>query len=222
MPRFSRLTVLNTILEIAAVPTFTPRDVESAWRVIRACREAGAPVVELTFRAPDTLEILREVEARAASEAPDVILGVGTIYDAPTAALFVAAGASFVVSPVLNPDLARFCNRRKVAWIPGCGSASEVSEAEELGAEFVKLFPAGAFDGPAFIRALLNPSPWSRVMPTAVPPTEERITTYFRAGAAAVGVGPDLITDAAQAEPDTSVLADRIRELLGWIRAARD
>jgi 2-dehydro-3-deoxyphosphogluconate aldolase/(4S)-4-hydroxy-2-oxoglutarate aldolase len=150
-----------------------------------------------------------------------VILGVGTIYDAPTAALFVAAGASFVVSPVLNPDLARFCNRRKIAHLPGCGSASEVSQAEELGAEIVKLFPAGAFDGPAFIRALLNPSPWSRVMPTAVPPTEERITAYFRAGAAAVGVGPDLITDAAQAEPDTSLLADRIRELLGWIRAAR-
>ncbi len=221
MPRFTRMAVLSTILEIGVVPTFTPRDTEGAWRVITACRDAGAPVIEITYRATNSLDVFREIEARAASEAPEVILGAGTVYDAPTAALFVAAGANFIVSPILNPEIARFCNRRKVACIPGCGSATEISEAEELGAEIVKLFPAGAFDGPAFIRALLNPSPWSRIMPTAVPPTEERIAAYFRAGAAAVGVGPDLITDELQAEPDTSLLAGRIRGLLGWIRAAR-
>jgi len=221
MPRLTRMTVLSTILEIGAVPTFTPPDTESAWRVITACRDAGALVVEITDRAANSLDVFREIEARAASEAPEVILGAGTVYDVPTAALFVAAGANFIVSPILSPEIARFCNRRKIAHIPGCGSATEISEAEELGAEIVKLFPAGAFDGPAFIRALLNPSPWSRIMPTAVPPTEERIAAYFRAGAAAVGVGPDLITDELQAEPDTSLLAGRIRELLGWIRAAR-
>ena len=221
MARFSRLTVLATTLDTGIVPTFTPKDVEGAWRVVTACRQAGASVVEFTYRSEDALEVFREVAARAANEAPDVILGAGTIYDAPTAALFVAAGANFIVGPSLVREVALFCNRRKIPYFPGCGSASEITAAEELGVEIVKLFPAGAFDGPAFIRALLNPSPWSRVMPTAVPPTEERMRAYFGVGAAAVGVGPGLITDEVQAEPDTSVLAGRIRQLMNWIADAR-
>jgi 2-dehydro-3-deoxyphosphogluconate aldolase/(4S)-4-hydroxy-2-oxoglutarate aldolase len=221
MARFSRMTVLATTLEVGAVPTFTPKDAASASRVVQACQAAGAPVVELTYRSDDGLDVFRELAARLPSEAPDIILGAGTIYDASTAAQFLAAGAAFIVGPTLVPEIARLCNRRKVAYIPGCGSATEISQAEELGVEIVKLFPAGAFDGPAFIRALLNPSPWSRVMPTAVPPTEERMAAYFGAGAAAVGVGPGLITDGLQAEPDLSLLVGRIRELLGWIREAR-
>lgn len=221
MTRFTRMTVLTALLDVGLVPTFTPVDEASAWRIILACRAAGAPVVEMTYRADDGLDVFRAVSARAATEAPDIILGAGTIYDAPTAALFLSTGASFIVGPTLVPEIAALCNRRKVAYIPGCGSASEISDAEALGAEIVKLFPAGAFDGPAFIRALLNPSPWSRVMPTAVPPTEERMRAYFGVGAAAVGVGPGLITDAAQADPDTSALESQIRVLLGWIRDAR-
>ncbi len=221
MSRFSRLTVLATTLQTGIVPTFTPLDVESAWRVVTACAAAGANVVEFTYRAENGLDVLREVAARAAKDRPDVIIGAGTIYDAPTAAMFVAAGASFIVGPSLVREIAIFCNRRKIAYFPGCGSASEISEAEELGVEIVKLFPAGAFDGPAFVRALLNPSPWSRVMPTAVPPTQERMRAYFEAGAAAVGVGPGIITEELQAEPDTSVLEGRIRELMDWIQEAR-
>jgi 2-dehydro-3-deoxyphosphogluconate aldolase / (4S)-4-hydroxy-2-oxoglutarate aldolase len=221
MTRFSRMTVLSTILQVGAVPTFTPQDADSAWRVVAACRAAGAPVIEVTYRAENGYDVFRELSARIAVEAPDVVLGAGTIYDAPTAAQFITAGASFIVGPTLLPEIARLCNRRKIAYIPGCGSAGEISQAEELGAEIVKLFPAGAFDGPAFIRALLNPSPWSRVMPTAVPPTEERMSAYFNAGASAVGVGPGLITDELQTEPDTSILEGRVRQLLMWIGEAR-
>jgi 2-dehydro-3-deoxyphosphogluconate aldolase/(4S)-4-hydroxy-2-oxoglutarate aldolase len=221
MARFDRITVLTTILDTGVVPTFTPQDADSAWRVVQACRSAGAPVVEITYRAENSLDVFREVATRAASEAPDLVLGAGTIYDAPTAALFIAAGANFVVGPTLNPDIARLCNRRKIAYIPGCGSASEISAAEELGCEIVKLFPAGAFDGPAFIRALLNPSPWSRVMPTAVPPTEERISAYIRAGAAALGIGPGLITDESQVATDPSPLTAHVGQVLAWVRAAR-
>lgn len=221
MPRFSRMTVLATVIEVGAVPTFTPTDVDSTWRVIVACRAAGAPVIELTYRSETTLGVLRELSARLATEAPDVILGAGTIYDGPTAALFLAAGASFIVGPTLVPEIAHLCNRRKIAYIPGCGSATQISEAETLGAEIVKLFPAGGFDGPAFIRGLLNPSPWSRVMPTGVPPMEEVITAYFTAGAAAVGLGPSLIIDELQGNPDTTALQARVEELLGWISAAR-
>lgn len=222
MTRFSRMEVLATTLEVAAVPTFTPVDVDGAWRVLSACRAAGAPVIEITNRSDSALAVFRDLARRIPAEAPDVMLGAGTIYDGPTAAMFIAAGASFIVGPTFVPEVARLCNRRKIAYIPGCGSAREISEAEEMGAEIVKLFPAGAFDGPAFIRALLNPSPWSRVMPTAVPPTEERMSAYFAAGAAAVGVGPGLITDAVQANRETTLLEARVRELLRWIRTARD
>jgi 2-dehydro-3-deoxyphosphogluconate aldolase/(4S)-4-hydroxy-2-oxoglutarate aldolase len=221
MTRLSRMTVLATLLDVGLVPTFTPVDEASAWRIILACRDAGAPVIEITYRADNGVDVFRAVASRVAAETPDVILGAGTIYDAPTAALFLSAGANFIVGPSLVPEVAELCNRRKVAYIPGCGSAREISDAEALGAEIVKLFPAGAFDGPAFIRGLLNPSPWSRVMPTAVPPTEERLRAYFDVGAAAVGVGPGLITDEAQADRDTSGLETRIRSLLTWIREAR-
>lgn len=222
MAHFSRLTVLATTLQAGAVPTFTPKDAASAWRVICASQAAGAPVIEMTYRAENGLDVFKEVSGRLSAEAPGVILGAGTIYDAATAAMFIATGAAFIVGPTFVPEIARLCNRRKIAYIPGCGTATEISIAEESGVEIVKLFPAGAFDGPAFIRALLNPSPWSRVMPTAVPPTEDWMMAYFTAGAAAVGVGPGLITDEIQAERDTSILESRIGELLRWIRAARE
>jgi 2-dehydro-3-deoxyphosphogluconate aldolase/(4S)-4-hydroxy-2-oxoglutarate aldolase len=221
MVRFDRMTVLQAILDIGAVPTFTPRDLESAWRVVSACRHQGATVIEITNRRDDTLDIFRQLVARARSEAPEIIMGAGTIYDAPTAALFLANGARFVVSPVLNADVARLCNRRKTPYLPGCSTATEISQAEELGVEIVKLFPAAALDGPAFIRAILGPSPWSRLMPTNVDATEEATNVWFRSGAACLGVGPSLISDALQADPNVAHIEAKIGEFLGWVRSAR-
>ncbi len=221
MARFDRLTVLGTMLEIGAVPTFTPLDLAAARRVVEACRDAGARVVEITNRGAGTYEVFRELLARAPIEYPGMILGAGTIYDAPTAALFIAAGAEFVVSPVLSPEVARLCNRRRIPYLPGCGSATEISEAEELGAEIVKLFPAAAFDGPAFVRGLLGPSPRTRVMPTNVEATQAATEAWIHAGVACLGVGPSLITDELQADPDPAALTARIRSYLAWVREAR-
>jgi len=219
--RFDRLSVLRTMLNVAAVPTFTPPDPEAARRVVRACHDAGAPVIEVTNRTPGALALFRDLVAWAEADLPDVILGAGTIYDAPTAAMFIDAGAEFIVGPIFAPDVARLCNRRRVAFLPGCGTATEVSNAEELGVEIVKLFPAAAFDGPAFIRGIHGPSPMTRIMPTNVQATEEATRCWFAAGAACLGVGPDLISDALQAAADPSGLTDRIRQYLGWVRAAR-
>jgi 2-dehydro-3-deoxyphosphogluconate aldolase/(4S)-4-hydroxy-2-oxoglutarate aldolase len=221
MARFDRLTVLGAMLDTGAVPTFTPRDLAGAQRVVGACRRGGARVVEITNRGADTYEIFRALLSRAPTDHPDIILGAGTVYDAPTAALFIAAGAEFIVSPALNPEIARLCNRRKIPYLPGCGSATEISDAEELGAEIVKLFPAGAFDGPAFVRGILGPSPRTRLMPTNVEATEAATEAWVRAGVACLGVGPSLVSDSLQADPDPSVLEDRIRTYLGWVRRAR-
>lgn len=219
--RFDRLTVLNAMIEIGAVPIFTPRDLDAGKRVISACATAGATVVEITNRREGTLAVFANLVEWAGRVHPEVIIGAGTISDAPTAALFIDAGANFVVSPILKPGLARHCNRRRVAHLPGCSSATEIARAEELGAEIIKLFPAAAFDGAAFVRGLLGPSPWTRLMPTNIAASEEAVRGWFEAGVVGVGVGGSLITDAAQADPHPENLAARVREFLGWVEAAR-
>lgn len=218
--RFDRLTVHAAMLEIGAVPIFTPLDFDAACRVVSACAVEGARVVEITNRREGMLGLFRQLVSWAAAEHPDVILGVGTIYDAPTAAMFVDAGANFIVSPIVSPEVARFCNRRRIAYLPGCGSASEISLAEELGAEIVKIFPAAAFDGPAFVRGILGPSPWSKLMPTNITASEEAVQAWFKSGVASVGVGSSLITDAAQRAPSDH-LAEKVREFMGFVRSAR-
>ena len=220
MTRFTRLEVLGAILEIRVVPIFNTGDPALARAVVTACSESGARVVEFTNRGVAPYPLFTELRTWAAREHPEVILGAGTIFDAPTAALYIAAGADFLVSSILSPDVARLCNRRKVAYMPGCGSATEISAAEELGMEVVKLFPAAALGGTTFLRALLGPSPWSSIVPTGVAADEETIRGWFAAGAAAVGVGPGLISDELVAGGDTTTLRARLSEILGWARPA--
>jgi 2-dehydro-3-deoxyphosphogluconate aldolase/(4S)-4-hydroxy-2-oxoglutarate aldolase len=221
MPWHDRLDVLRTILDDGAVPTFVAPDAATAFDLVAGCRDGGARVVEFTNRGDFAYATFAELARRIAAELPDVILGAGTIIDAATAALFIAAGASFVVGQSLNPDVARLCNRRRVAYIPGCGSATEIAEAEELGCEIVKLFPAAAFDGPAFVRNFLAPSPASKIMPTNVLATEEATRAWFASGAASLGVGGHLYPADLIASRNRAAIAERTRTFLGWVRAAR-
>lgn len=221
MPAPDRITVLRAILDSGAVPTFTAPDTETAFDMVAGCAEGGALAVEFTNRGDFAYETFLGLSRRIAAELPDVILGAGTVIDAPTAALFVAAGARFVVGPSYSEEVARLCNRRRVAYIPGCGTATEIAAAEELGCEIVKLFPAAAYDGPAFVRNLLGPSPGSRVMPTNVVATEEATRAWIAAGAAALGVGGHLYPADLVAGRDRAEIAARTRRFLGWIRDAR-
>ena len=151
-----------------------------------------------------------------------VILGVGSVVDAPTAALYIAAGANFVVGPVLNAEIARLCNRRKIAYSPGCGTVSEISDAEELGVEIVKIFPGAQVGGPSFARAVRGPMPWTRLMPTGgVDATEESISGWFEAGVACVGMGSRLITKDLVAAGDFDAIAKKVSQVLAWIEKAR-
>lgn len=198
MARFSRLEVLNTIVETGLVPVFYNPDIEVAKQVVQACAAGGAKVVEFTNRGDFAAEVFRQLSQYVSEEAPDIILGVGSVIDAPTAALYIAYGTNFVVGPILNEQIARLCNRRKVAYSPGCGSASEISYAEELGVEIVKIFPGSAVGGPGFVKAVLGPCPWTRIMPTGgVDATEESTKAWFEAGVACVGMGSKLIRAAA-------------------------
>lgn len=222
MTRFSRLEVLNTILDSGLVPLFDEEDVEVAKRVVGACVEGGARVVEFRNRGNQGFLTFAELAKWAAREQPALILGVGTVIDSGTAALYLACGADFIVSPVLNPDIARTCNRQKVAYIPGCGSVSEISEAEELGVEICKIFPAKEAGGPSFVKAALAPCPWFRLMPTGgVDATEQSVTAWIKAGAACLGMGSRLITSDAVREGDYSTITSQVRQVIAWIGAAR-
>jgi 2-dehydro-3-deoxyphosphogluconate aldolase/(4S)-4-hydroxy-2-oxoglutarate aldolase len=222
MARFLRLDVLSKMIELGVVPVFYNGDVEVAKQIVAACSRGGAKVVEFTNRGDFAYQVFGELVQRFQKTDPEVILGVGSVCDPGTAALYINNGANFVVGPVTNPDVARICNRRKIAYSPGCGSASEISYAEELGVEIVKVFPGAQVGGPAFVKAVLGPNPWTRIMPTGgVDATRESIEAWFRAGVACVGIGSKLITKEQVARGDFDGIAANVAHVLAWIREVR-
>ena len=222
MARFDRLTVLNAVIESGLVPVFYHGQVQVAQQIVAACAEGGARVVEFTNRGERAWNVFTQLVEWVEKAHPGVILGVGSVIDAPTAALYVGSGANFVVGPILNPEVARLCNRRKIAYMPGCGSATEISQAEELGVEIVKVFPGAEVGGPGFVKAVLAPMPWTRIMPTGgVDATEESIRAWFRAGVVCVGIGSKLITKDLVAAGDWEGISKKVAQVLAWIQEAR-
>ena len=219
MARFSRLDVLNSLLDIGLLPLFYHAEVDVAVDVVLACARGGARLVEFTNRGESAYPVFTELVRRCAKS--DVILGVGSVPDAPTAALFIASGANFIVSPSLNPEVARLCNRRKVPYLPGCLTPTEIAAAEELGVEICKIFP-GNVGGPEFISAVMAPCPWTRLLPTGgVDATEESVNAWIKAGAAVVGMGSKLITSSMLEARDYDGLATKVAQVIAWIKGAR-
>lgn len=222
MARFSRIEVINAIYDLGLVPVFYNDDLETAKKIVNACADGGARVIEFTNRGDYAYKTFSELLSYFAEERSEVILGVGSVIDAPTAALYINGGANFVVGPVLNPEVAEMCNRRKIAYSPGCATASEISQAEALGVEIVKIFPGGLVGGPAFVKAILGPMPWTRIMPTGgVDPTRESIRNWVQAGAACLGIGSKLVTKDLVAKADWQGLTEKVAECLSLIREAR-
>lgn len=222
MARFDRLKVWGAVLETGLIPIFYHPDEEIAFQVVQACWAGGVRTIEFTNRGDLAFDLFRALSQRVSRQVPEVILGVGTVMDAPTAALYIAGGANFIVGPILNEEVARLCNRRKVAYIPGCSTLTEISTAEELGAEIVKLFPADCVGGPNFVRAVLGPCPWLRLIPTGgIEPTLESITAWFRAGVAGVGMGSNLIRKEWVETSNWEAITAHVRQVLEWIRQAR-
>jgi 2-dehydro-3-deoxyphosphogluconate aldolase/(4S)-4-hydroxy-2-oxoglutarate aldolase len=222
MAKFSRVEVINETLRIGVIPVFYHPDLAVAKKVVAACARAGMRLVEFTNRGDNAWRVFSDLVLHFASADPGVILGAGSVVDAGTGALYISCGANFVVGPVLNAELARVCNRHKVSYSPGCGSASEISQAEELGVEIVKIFPGDAVGGPKFVKSVLAPMPWTRIMPTGgVDSTQESIEAWFKAGVAAVGIGSNLVradwVDAGEFDKITGLG----RQLIDWARLAR-
>lgn len=221
MAKYPRLKVLTRMIETGLVPVFYHPDVNIAASVIDICAAGGATAFEFTNRGDRAHEVFRELAVRFQSD-ERVILGAGSILDPATAALYIQLGANFIVGPVLNPEVARLCNRRKIAYSPGCGSVSEISNAEELGVEICKIFPGSAIGGPQFVKDVLGPMPWTQLMPTGgVEPTEESIKAWFKAGVACVGMGSKLFPKEVIASGNYRVITENVAQVLRWIQMYR-
>jgi len=223
MGRFRRLDVLKAVVESGLIPVFYHKDLEISKKVALAIFKGGSQLLEFTNRGDFAYQVFTELNKWCTKEIPELILGVGSVIDPGTAVLYINSGANFVVGPVLNAEIAKSCNRRKVAYMPGCGSASEISQAEELGVEICKVFPGAEVGGPSFVKSILGPMPWSLLMPTGgVDRTRESIEKWIKAGVVSVGIGSNLITKDILSSGNFESLATNTAEVLRWVKEVRN
>ena len=217
MARFTRIQVYNQIWETGIIPLFYHQKIEVCFDIIKACYDGGTRVFEFTNRGDYAHEVFGELIKRCQEELPDLILGVGTVMDGPTASLYLQLGTNFIISPTLVEEIAPISHRRKVAWIPGAGSVTEISRAEELGAEIIKIFPATQVGGPEFINAVKGPMPWTNIMPSGgVKPEENNIKAWFEAGAFCLGMGSQLMVKNKNGEYDYPEIERLTRLSIEW------
>ena len=222
MAKYSRIDVFLKIKETGMVPLFYHPDAGVCKKLAKACYEGGSRAVEFTNRGDFAHEVFSELSKYCKKELPGLALGVGSVIDAGTASLYLQLGADFIVSPLLNPEIAKVCNRRKVLWSPGCGSVSEVNFAEELGCELIKIFPGAQVGGPAFVSAIKGPMPWSDIMPSGgVTPEYENLKAWFSAGATCVGMGSNLVKKSYITEEKYDELARKVKETIELINQIR-
>ena len=223
MARFERLTTLNKMIDIGIVPVFYTPDEKTAKDIASALFEGGARCIEMTNRGDMAVDVFKEIEKHLIKNYPQAILGVGSVVDAPTASAYISYGANFVVGPVFDKDTAIMCNSRKIPYMPGCGSATEIHNAETYGVEICKVFPGAQVGGPAFVKAVKGPTPWTSIMPTGgVDVTYESLSAWFKAGVSCVGISSNLITKEIIKNKDYNLLAKNVKTLIEMIKDIRD
>ncbi|WP_303319139.1 bifunctional 4-hydroxy-2-oxoglutarate aldolase/2-dehydro-3-deoxy-phosphogluconate aldolase [Flavivirga abyssicola] len=221
MAQFTRIEVAEVMKSTGLVPLFYNSDIEASKKVLKACYDGGARLLEFTARGDFAHEVFGELIKYAIKELPGMVLGVGSVTDAAAASRFMALGANFIVTPVLREDIAIACNRRKVLWSPGCGTLTEIAKAEELGCEIVKLFPGDIY-GPQFVKGIKGPQPWTSIMPTGgVSPTKENLEAWFSAGVTCVGMGSKLMAKDANGQFDYAKIEEQVRFSIELIKEVR-
>ena len=208
--------------EQGMVPLFYHPDIDICKKVVKACYEGGSRLLEFTNRGTFAHEVFAELSKYCRTDLPGMAIGVGSVTDAASASLYMMNGADFVVTPAFREDIAIVCNRRKVPWMPGCGSLTEICTAEELGCEVVKLFPGSTY-GPNFIKSIKGPQPWTSVMPTGgVSPTRENLTGWFSAGAICVGMGSKLLSKELIATENYTEITSKVKDTLELIASIKN
>lgn len=221
MAKYSKLETLQAMKETGMVPVFYHKDIEVAKHVLEACYDGGVRAFEFTNRGDFAQEVFAELVKYANENLPGMIVGIGSIVDPGTAAMYIQLGANFVVGPLFNPAIAPICNRRLIPYCPGCGSVTEVGMAQEAGCDVCKVFPGDVL-GPAFVKGLRAPMPWSQVMVTGgVKPTQENLEAWFKAGVTCVGMGSNLFPKDVIAAGEWNKIAGLCRTALEIIRNVR-
>ena len=221
MAKFDKLTVISQMSSTGMVPVFYHKDIEVAKKVVKACYDGGIRVFEFTNRGDFAHEVFSEIIKYAMNECPDLAIGVGSIVDAPTAALYIQLGANFVVGPLFNPEVAKICNRRLIPYIPGCCSVTEVGVAQEAGCDVCKIFPGDVLS-PKFVKGIMAPMPWTKLMITGgVEPNAENLKSWYQAGSFCVGMGSKLFPSEKIANEDWEYITNKCKETLDTIKKIR-
>ncbi|PTL34430.1 bifunctional 4-hydroxy-2-oxoglutarate aldolase/2-dehydro-3-deoxy-phosphogluconate aldolase [Prevotella sp. oral taxon 376] len=221
MAKFDKIAVLRKIGDTGMVPVFYNKDIETAKHVLGACYEGGVRAFEFTNRGDFAHEVFGELVKWADRECPELALGIGSVVDPATAALYIQLGADFVVGPLFNPEISPVCNRRLIPYCPGCGSVSEIGKAQELGSDLTKLFPGDVY-GPKMVKDLMAPCPWTKIMVTGgVAPMRENLESWFKAGAYCVGMGSKLFPKDKVESADWDYITALCRDCLDIIGDCR-
>ncbi len=219
MARFTRIEVALKMKETGLVPVFYHKNPEVCKNVVKACYDGGVRVFEFTNRGDFATLVFAELNKWAIENCPEMIMGVGSVIDEGTASMYLALGANFIVSPLIDEGTAKVCNKRKVSWSPGCGSVTEIGKAHELGAEVIKIFPGSQVGGPDFVKAVLGPMPWTSIMPTGgVTPDEANLKAWFEAGVTCVGMGSQLFPKEILDNKNYDYISEKCAEVLKTIQ----
>lgn len=222
MAKYNKLQVMSAAVNHGLIPVFYHPDIETAKHVLKACYEGGIRLFEFTNRGDFAHEVFGELVKYANAELPEMILGAGSIVDAPTAALFIQEGANFIVGPLFNPDIAPVCNRRGIMYIPGCGSVTEIGNAYEAGCDMCKVFPGDVL-GPSFVKGLKAPMPWTQILVTGgVKPESDNLSSWFKAGATCVGMGSNLFPKEAIGNKDWDSITRLCKETVELITTLKE
>jgi 2-dehydro-3-deoxyphosphogluconate aldolase/(4S)-4-hydroxy-2-oxoglutarate aldolase len=213
----SRSMTVSMLREVGIIPVIRARSADAAVAVVEALLQAGLTVAEITMTVPNAIDAIGAVAKRFPGS---VLVGAGTVTDAETARRAVDAGAEFIVTPCLVPEVIDAAHRVDVAVLPGALTPGEVFEAFRLGGDMVKVFPVQSVGGAAYLRALRGPFPDIPLVPTGGV-TLENIAEMFEAGAAAVGVGTELISKDALARRDYAAIGVLASQFLAAGRQAR-
>ncbi len=203
--------IISRIRESGLVATVRANSAEEAIKITEACISGGVAAIEITFTVPGADDVIKTLVAKYHSG--EIIIGAGTVMDATTARLAILAGAQYIVSPYLNDDVVKTCNRYQIACMPGAMTVKEVVECMEAGADIVKVFP-GEVLGPAFIKAVRGPIPQALLMPSGGV-SLDNVGEWIKAGAVAVGVGGNLTAGAKKGDYDsiTAIAKDFISKI---------
>lgn len=221
MAKYTKLETLQAMKETGIVPVFYNSDAEISKKVLKACYDGGIRAFEFTNRGDFAQEVFAELVKYAVRELPGMIVGIGSVVDPGTAAMYIQLGANFVVGPLFNPAIAPICNRRLIPYCPGCGSVTEVGMAQEAGCDVCKVFPGDVL-GPKFVKGLKAPMPWSQIMVTGgVKPEKENLEAWFKAGVTCVGMGSNLFPKDVIAAGGWDEISRMCREALDIVKSLR-